>query len=311
MVTKPSSLSMLALSLIMLSQNTYADTANAVLEKYGYPTIELSGSLDDEIQDLEQQYQTAYKDNENAKDYNTIRDAAIAVQENKINDLDKQLEVIYRDIDNTKDELLKVLLLEEADELIARDREYKNTIDKANDVLAKKDEFTMVDGMVQTEADLLAQQERIQALKEQASTMVDGADIGTVADMKPPFVGKGYLTSPFGTRIDPITGQPGAFHDAQDYGIPEGTPIVASLGGVVVDAGFNGGFGNYVAIDHGLGVATYYAHLSELVSREGDIVKQGELIAYSGNTGRSTGPHLHWGVRINGEPVDPAILLKN
>jgi murein DD-endopeptidase MepM/ murein hydrolase activator NlpD len=119
----------------------------------------------------------------------------------------------------------------------------------------------------------------------------------------------GRLTSAFGARTDPFTGLPAA-HRGVDYGAPEGTPIVAAAGGRVVSAGPRGGYGNAVEIDHGGGLVTLYAHASELSVSAGETVRAGQEIGRVGETGRATGPHLHFEVRQGGRPVDPAKALK-
>jgi len=114
----------------------------------------------------------------------------------------------------------------------------------------------------------------------------------------------GRLTSGFGHRVHPIFGT-SRLHTGLDFGAPSGSPIYAAESGVVVSAGTRGGYGNATVIDHGGGVATLYAHQSRLGVRAGQRVGRGEVIGAVGSTGYSTGPHLHFEVRINGAPVDP------
>jgi len=94
-------------------------------------------------------------------------------------------------------------------------------------------------------------------------------------------------------------------HTGVDLGCGNGTPIGAAGDGVVVSAGWNGGYGNAVVIDHGNGLATLYGHQSSLAASPGQRVSTGQTIGYVGSTGYSTGPHLHWEVWVNGTPVDP------
>jgi murein DD-endopeptidase MepM/ murein hydrolase activator NlpD len=119
----------------------------------------------------------------------------------------------------------------------------------------------------------------------------------------------GAVTSRFGQRRDPFSGDP-AVHHGLDFGAPEDAPIRAPAGGVVRSAGPRGGYGNAVEIDHGGGVVTLYGHASELLVAAGDRVVQGQEIARVGRTGRATGAHLHFEVRVGGRPVDPARVLK-
>jgi murein DD-endopeptidase MepM/ murein hydrolase activator NlpD len=108
----------------------------------------------------------------------------------------------------------------------------------------------------------------------------------------------GPVTSPFGYRW-------GRLHAGIDIGVPYGTPIHAAASGTVVLAGWTGGYGNYTCVDHGGGLATCYAHQSSYAVSAGAVVSQGQVIGYVGSTGHSFGAHLHFEVRINGNPVDP------
>ncbi len=108
----------------------------------------------------------------------------------------------------------------------------------------------------------------------------------------------GVITSGFGWRW-------GRMHEGIDISVSSGTPVVAAKAGVVIVAGWMGGYGNLVVVDHGGGVATAYGHNTNVTVGVGQYVEQGQLIAYSGSTGHSTGPHVHFEVRINGGAVDP------
>jgi murein DD-endopeptidase MepM/ murein hydrolase activator NlpD len=112
------------------------------------------------------------------------------------------------------------------------------------------------------------------------------------------------VTSPFGPRTQPVSGA-SRVHPGVDLGASMGTPIKAAADGTVVMAGPNGGYGNWTLIDHGGGLATGYGHQSSIGVRVGQHVSRGEVIGRVGSTGTSTGPHLHWEVRVNGNPVDP------
>jgi murein DD-endopeptidase MepM/ murein hydrolase activator NlpD len=118
----------------------------------------------------------------------------------------------------------------------------------------------------------------------------------------------GPIIGPFGPRIDPISGAQG-FHPGVDLQATFGTPIHACRSGVVLIASAQGGYGNAVVIDHGGGMGTLYAHQSRLAVQPGDHVNAGDVIGYVGSTGYSTGPHLHFEVRLSGNPVDPATFL--
>ncbi len=119
----------------------------------------------------------------------------------------------------------------------------------------------------------------------------------------------GFITSGFGTRADPFSGGQ-AHHMGIDFDANYGDPVRAAAGGVVVFSGVKTGFGNVVEIDHGNGYSTLYGHNSSLVVRVGDIVRPGQVLAKAGSTGRSTGPHVHFEVHVNGQPVNPRKFLE-
>jgi murein DD-endopeptidase MepM/ murein hydrolase activator NlpD len=115
---------------------------------------------------------------------------------------------------------------------------------------------------------------------------------------------RGWVTSDFGQRLDPYTAER-VMHQGLDIAAPHGKEVYAPSDGTVVFAGLEGGYGNVLVIDHGYGIKTRYGHLSRLMVKAGDKIKRGALIAAVGNTGRSTGPHLHYEVRVNGIPQNP------
>ncbi|HRK25574.1 MAG TPA: M23 family metallopeptidase, partial [Beijerinckiaceae bacterium] len=116
-------------------------------------------------------------------------------------------------------------------------------------------------------------------------------------------------TSTFGTRTDPFT-RGLAMHSGLDFRATTGTPVRVTAEGKVVEAGWVGGYGKMVEIDHGFGLTTRYGHLSGIDVAVGDTVRKGEIVGQVGSTGRSTGPHLHYEVRIDDEAVDPQTLLR-
>jgi murein DD-endopeptidase MepM/ murein hydrolase activator NlpD len=115
---------------------------------------------------------------------------------------------------------------------------------------------------------------------------------------------RGWVTSDFGTRIDPYTAER-KMHQGLDIATPHGQPVYTPSDGTVVFSGTEGGYGKVLVIDHGYGVKTRYGHLAEIFVRTGDRVARGDKVAAVGNTGRSTGPHLHYEVRVNGIPENP------
>jgi len=115
---------------------------------------------------------------------------------------------------------------------------------------------------------------------------------------------RGWVTSDFGSRLDPYTSER-VMHAGLDIAGPHGKEIVAPADGTVVFAGLEGGYGNVLVVDHGYGIKTRYGHLSAIKVKAGERVKRGDIVAAMGNTGRSTGPHLHYEVRVNGIAQNP------
>ena len=118
-------------------------------------------------------------------------------------------------------------------------------------------------------------------------------------------VSTGYMSSGFGRRVDPFTGGT-EFHEGIDFAAPEGTQIRAVAAGIVTYAGARGGYGNMVQVDHGNGYSTRYGHAYKVLVHVGETVNRGDALALVGDTGRSTGPHVHFEVLMNGHQVNPA-----
>ena len=146
------------------------------------------------------------------------------------------------------------------------------------------------------------------SLKELHDKLISRRDLlDSTPSIRPAY---GFETSGFGYRISPFTGHK-HFHEGLDIANRKGTPVIAPANGLVVFTGRKGGFGNLIIIDHGHGVTTRYGHLAKIFVKVGQRVKRGEKIAEIGNTGRSTGPHLHYEVRLNGVPVNPRRYILN
>ncbi|MEX2645888.1 MAG: peptidoglycan DD-metalloendopeptidase family protein [Gaiellaceae bacterium] len=148
------------------------------------------------------------------------------------------------------------------------------------------------------EAAALEQASRELAAKIQAAQRSSAVSVGGASPSGYIWPVAGPVTSTFGPRW-------GRMHEGIDISAPSGAPIRSAAAGTVIYAGWLGGYGNLVVVDHGGGVATAYAHMSSIASGTGQQVAQGQVIGYVGSTGHSTGPHLHFEVRINGQAVDP------
>ena len=168
---------------------------------------------------------------------------------------------------------------------VARERK-KVSLDSLN--AQERADAEEIDGLQAVSADLAAKIRAAQA----HSAVRRVSNSGFIWPVNAP------ITSPFGWRW-------GRMHEGIDLGAAYGSPIAAAGAGVVIYAGWEGGYGNLVVIDHGGGIATAYGHQSQIAVSVGQSVSQGETIGYVGSTGHSTGPHLHFEVRVNGQAVDP------
>jgi murein DD-endopeptidase MepM/ murein hydrolase activator NlpD len=148
---------------------------------------------------------------------------------------------------------------------------------------------------------------RVDWLTVVESRLFDQKILRTMVPTEKPVTGV-QVGSPFGFRIDPITGR-SALHTGLDFPSDPGTPILSAAGGVVVVQEYHAAYGNMVEVDHGNDLITRYAHASKVLVKKGDIVKRGQKIAEVGSTGRSTGPHLHFEVWVAGVPQDPQRFL--
>jgi len=159
----------------------------------------------------------------------------------------------------------------------------------------------------------LAAAERFEAQTQRAEKALESATRArSILEALPvgrPMPERYEQTSAFGTRVDPFIGSL-AMHAGIDFRAPTGTPIKAIAAGRVITAGTQGGYGRMVEIDHGFGLTTRYAHMSAIDVSEGETVRKGEVIGAVGSTGRSTGPHLHYEVRIDDDATDPMRFVR-
>ena len=153
---------------------------------------------------------------------------------------------------------------------------------------------------------LIVEREREIEAERRAEGIAGGVESGGGGMFSWPVTGT--ITSPFGWRSNPFGGAP-EFHQGLDIAAPMGTTVTAAASGTVIMAQWYGGYGNYILIDHGGGYSTGYGHLSAIYVSNGQSIQRGQAIGAVGSTGQSTGPHLHFEVRIAGKPVDPAPRL--
>ncbi len=157
----------------------------------------------------------------------------------------------------------------------------------------------------------LAEETRLEEVRQQELLHSLRENQEVLASMPSIWPAEGFISSRFGPRPSPFTGRGGEFHKGLDISARTGTPIHAPGKAVVAFAGEDGAYGNSVILRHGAGITTRYAHMQRVAVKDGQQVRRGDLIGYVGSTGRSTGPHLHYEVRLNGVHVDPMRYILN
>ena len=243
---------------------------------------------------------------------------AIAATEHlrdQVSDLGRQVEASRAEAVTQRDVIAsqKSTLQSSRDAQASVRTQVQGEIDQTNklkaEVVSRKAEFESQLESLEQESAAIAEALKARAAAEAAARAKAAAGGNAAAPTKAPGrllipVPGAPITSPFGYRIHPIYGT-ARLHTGIDYGADTGTPIRAAADGVVVSAGWYGGYGNATIIDHGGGIATLYGHQSSIGVSPGQKVTQGQTIGRVGCTGDCTGPHVHFEVRVNGDPVDP------
>lgn len=212
-------------------------------------------------------------------------------------ELDKELRALQSGIDMPFDQML----MAEAD--------YSKRVTEVNQLLQARDFIQNNFTFLPVTDDSAELRLSLDTLQEEISKAGRYADIGA-PDVWPVVGMRHQVNSGFGTRWDPITKAAYSYHSGIDLYAPMGTSVATTYSGTVYQTGYSTGSGNYIYVDHGYGVKTFYCHLSEILVTKGQDVTQGTIIAKSGNTGtRTTGPHLHYGVYIDGKACDPKVVL--
>jgi murein DD-endopeptidase MepM/ murein hydrolase activator NlpD len=194
------------------------------------------------------------------------------------------------------------VLQEKSDELAAlRDQQAEN---QAAALSVRREKQAALKGVNKDLAELERQEDQLLAESQALANVIAGSTGSGTGNGTLAWPAQGAVVSPFGWRIHPILGYR-KFHTGIDIAAGYGTPIHAAAAGTVIYATWMGGYGNVIVVDHGDGLSTLYAHQSRLAAGTGTRVGRGQTIGYVGSTGFSTGPHLHFEVRVNGNPVDP------
>lgn len=214
---------------------------------------------------------------------------SIAKQKSKIEEINLELETTKQNLKTYKDEQKKITISLENSKI--KRSSYINKLTKEE--LKIKEELDIY----QQELDLVELEILVAAMEGTSSEFVGG----TFAWPAPGYYS---ITSPYGMRFHPVI-KLYRNHSGIDIGAPLGSYVIAANDGIVTKSTYSYSYGNMIMIDHGGGVTTLYAHGSELLAQVGDIVKRGDAILKAGSTGWSTGPHLHFEIRINGTTIDP------
>ncbi len=217
--------------------------------------------------------------------------AAVTEQQQQVQAKTRQVESEFRKVASLRDKVSR-----EQDKIANKVKVTKQELDKIQSDRARLEKAL-------AEYEETSRQLEREIRRDQSATVKEGLGSGRMI-----WPVRGRLSSPFGYRYHPVL-KSRKLHNGQDIAVPTGTPVAAADGGVVLVSGWKGGYGYFVAIDHGGGISTCYGHNSRLLVKAGERITQGQTIALSGNTGLSTGPHVHFEVRINGVPVNPRPYL--
>jgi murein DD-endopeptidase MepM/ murein hydrolase activator NlpD len=235
------------------------------------------------------------------QDNYTALDDKVKTLQDQMGVLEKRDNQVYRSIfeANPMPDSARVKMIEQQQELekvnIIGDDTIADEVAKTLDNLAARTAFQLNS---YTEIEKLIKNQDVKLACIPAIQPVSNKDLTRIA-------------SGFGMRIDPVYGTP-KMHKGLDFAAPQGTPIYATANGTVAVAGFtDGGYGNHVEINHGYGYETIYGHMVKVKVHAGEHVTRGEVIGWVGSTGKSTGPHCHYEIHVNGEAVDPVYFFYN
>lgn len=199
---------------------------------------------------------------------------------------------------------------EDFENLAALDAAYKSNTEFIDNLLQEKSSVTLVEGYSIDYTMLDELSVEIESMKEDYEESIQAAELGEVTEVKFPLGAESRISSKFGERLDPLNPTTIRFHAGLDLKASMNTPVLSIFNGTVSATGWGPLGGYYVRIDHSDGISSYYCHLNEITCVTGQKVSQYESIAFSGNTGsRTTGPHLHFSLYIDGITVDPAVLF--
>lgn len=284
------------------------ETASDLFQLYNDAELALQLQLNNEYHKAVEEYNSVQSDVEMGVALNAALSSADAYRETRRSEIEgkmsnilgenvKLISSIEENIDSDWDSLFKQDLQikanqREIEELLLEEKKYVPT--------------TKVDIDFEKLEQLEQEVNELQTVYKES---VEVSHLGQVKGVRYPLNADTVVTSPYGNRIDPMTGTSIRFHAGIDLRAKVGTEVISIFNGVVIGTGYSYAGGNYVRVDHGNGIISFYCHLSEILCEVGDVVNQYDVIALSGNTGaRTTGPHLHFALYIKGNSVDPGVL---
>lgn len=284
--------------LFACSGKAEAATANTIRGEFGLQFSQDVAPLKEELQRVQQTIRTTRE----VELYNAV------IASTSTDEIDEKITALTDTADSLHDTVVNGIDLP-LESILRYEAEYKKTVDDLNTLLGVRDLY-IVDPLPTPDEDLETLLKTESSLKSSIKEAGYYEDIGSMDYY--PVKGQAYkVNSPFGSRYDPVGVRGYSFHYGVDLKAPQGTPVGAWFSGTVESTGTSYGSGNYIWIDHGYGVRSYYCHLSRIDVKKGQNVPQGTQIALSGNTGYySTGPHLHLGLYIDGTAVDPRVVLE-
>lgn len=276
-----------------------------VMETYSKDYVD-NTNAQDKLGELQEQYRIAEHSNLQAESFEILKEYSSTLEQELKIKIDEQINSLQYEQKEVSNSIEEGILNLTPMELSVLNRKYSKYQEDIDSVLSDKTSVSSLFSnptydKIDTEELELSIQEQENLISYDSSN--NSTNLGLLSELKPPFEGTRRLTSHAGYRSDPFTGKT-KFHDGTDYGVPVGTKLYSVFSGTVVSSGVNGGYGEAIKIDCGNGIILLYAHLSRRDVKVGDKITQNQMIGLSGNTGRSTGPHLHLSLFYKGEVLD-------
>ncbi len=275
------------------------------IEKMAAKDREIMDLIDGIIKDLAEKKSALESDRKESQETKLKLDAEKTALINEKSSLESQKNSLQTKLASQKN-----LEFEKKSVYNSLTEEEKNIADEIGDIMQENEQIEASIQKMIREA-----QEAARKKKEEAAAAAAASGNNTSSNTSGSTQSSGYLrpvsgriSSPFGNRIHPVTGKP-SFHGGVDFAASYGTGIKATRSGEVIVKTYNSSYGNYIIIDHGNGIASLYAHMSGFNVSIGQEVSQGSIIGFIGSTGSSTGPHLHFEIRVNGTRVNPMNYL--